>query len=391
LIETIPGAWPDRFLGNAGTAVAAPDGETMSPATPEQYFGQILEVGEHCLIGRALPKCTDYVCTSIIAPPPDLPTELRRLDPLMAFRALRADAYGLVIAHAPAYAIWQIPILRALVRKPLGRGPVLVFRTLLPQLVLPHVPMVMLDLEDAPIVHPNNLRLLDRAALCFKRELPADRAHAFMQMRAPALPTETARKEIPLSMRMAKLRPISIGLSAPVLAGAPIQEVAKTVDIFFAGQVGGSATLRETGTRELMSLAGRSVRVDFVNHRLELGEFLKRAAEARMVWSPEGFGHECFRHYEAAACRSVPVINSPGIERHRPLLHGMHALYYAVEAGGLTRTVLYALRDRQRLHAMGRAGRRHVLRNHSHAALANYVLNETATTLNRNRPTADEH
>jgi hypothetical protein len=362
----------------------------MNPATPEQYFGRVLEVGEHCLIGRGLPNCTDYVCTSITSEPPDLPAELRRVDPMTVMRCLRADGYGLVIAHAPAYAVRQMPILRSLVRRPLGRGPPLLLRALLRRFVLAHVPLVMLDMEDAPIVHPHNLALLDRAILCFKRELPADRARAFMRMRAPALPTQSARLREPLSKRMAKLRPISIGVAASVLAGAPKQDVGKTTDIFFAGQTDGSSTLRQAGISELHRLAGRGVRVDLVDHRLGLEEFLKRAAAARMVWSPEGLAHDCFRHYEAAACRSVPVISSPGIERHRPLLHGVHALYYAVEPGSLTRTVLCALRDPQRLDAMGRAGRRHVLRNHSHAALAAYVLNETAMALEGNPQSSRE-
>src|SRR5713101_5577372 len=70
-------------------------------------FGRILEVGEHCLIGRALPICTDFACTSLAAPPGDLPADLRRLSPTAAIHALRANAYGLVIAHAPAYSGMQ--------------------------------------------------------------------------------------------------------------------------------------------------------------------------------------------------------------------------------------------------------------------------------------------
>jgi hypothetical protein len=353
----------------------------MRPEQPEQYFGRILEVGEHCLIGRALPRDTDFVCTSITALPPDLPAELRRLDPLTAVRSLRANAYGLVIAHAPAYALWQLPILRSLARKPVQRGPALLLRAFLSRVVAPHVPIVMLDMEDAPIIHPNNLPLLDRAALCFKRELPADRARTFLQTRAPALPESPARSRAPLSTRMAKLRPISIGVSERILTAAAKQPAENTVDIFFAGRVDGSSTVREAGLRELNALSGHGVLVDCVKHRLELNEFLNRAAAARLVWSPEGLGQDCFRHYEAAVCWSVPVISSPGIERHRPLLHGIHALYYAVEPGGLARTVLGALREPQRLSAMGRAGRRHVLRHHSHAALAQYVLCETAATL----------
>jgi hypothetical protein len=180
---------------------------------------------------------------------------------------------------------------------------------------------------------------------------------------------------------MAKLRPISIGISAKVMAAAPEQPDQKTADIFFAGHITGSSTVRNVGLPALSALSERGVRVDSTTDRLELSDYLKRVAAAHLVWSPEGLGQDCFRHYEAAACWSVPVINAPAIERHQPLRHGIHALYYPVEPGGLSRTVLCALRESGRLSVMGRAGRRHVLRHHTHAALAQYVLGETARAL----------
>ncbi len=349
----------------------------------DRGFGRILEVGEHCLIGRGLPSLTDYACTSLAAPPPDLPPELHRLEPMAAVRALRADAYGLVIAHAPAYSAKQGSVLRFAARRPFARGPALFLRAVLVRLVPPQVPIVMLDLEDAPIIHANNLPLLDRALLCFKRELPADRARVFMGNRAPALPDASSRIAKPLATRLAKLRPISSGLSDAVLAEAPKQPARKSVDVFFAGRIAGSSTLRQSGARELIHLASRGVQVDFVSQRMNLSDFLKHAAAARLVWSPEGFAHECFRHYEAAACWSAPVINMPGIERYKPLLQGIHALYYSVEPGGLTRTVIDALRRPERLLTIGRAAHRHALRYHSHAALVRYVLSETEAALGR--------
>jgi hypothetical protein len=358
----------------------------MPPEQPDTYPGRILEVGEHCLVGRGVPARTDFVCTSITSLPPDLPAELRIFDAVSALRALRSNAYGLVIAHAPAYALWQVPIVRSLVRAPIRRGPALMLRSFIRRAVPAQIPIVMLDMEDAPIIQTNNLPLLDRAVLCFKRELPADRARAFLRVRAPALPTALERGTAPLSTRMAKLRPISIGISAQVMAAAPAQPAQRTADIFFAGHIAGSSTVRDAGLHELYALSGRGIRIDCVTQRLELSDYLKRAAAAHLVWSPEGLGQDCFRHYEAAACWSVPVINAPGIERHRPLLHGIHALYYPVEPGGLTRTVLRALRERPRLGAMGRAGRRHVLRHHTHAALAQYVLGETARELAAGNP-----
>jgi glycosyl transferase family 1 len=344
-------------------------------------FGRILEVGEYCLIGGALPSRTDYVCTHLSRPLGDLPSNLRQLEPMQAIRALRAGSYGLVIAHAPAYAGLRASILRFAVQRPFRRMPILALRSNLARLVPRHIPIVMLDLEDAPIVYASNLTLLDRALLCYKRELPADRARVFMQARAPALPEVGPRLGEVMMARLAKLRPISTGLSDAVLAGAPPQPVAKTTDIFFAGRIAGSSTLRQSGSAELIQLASRGVQIDFVTQRLALPDFLGHAAAARLVWSPAGYGHECFRHLEAAACWSVPVINTPGIERYKPLRHGIHALYYDVEPGGLTKAVMDGLRQPERLARMSRAAHRHALRYHSHAALTRHILGEAAAML----------
>jgi hypothetical protein len=344
-------------------------------------FSRILEVGEHCLIGRALPSRTDYVCTYLSRARGDLPSNLYQLEPMAAIRALRSDTYGLVIAHAPAYAGLRASMLRFAVQRPLRRMPILILRSNLARLVPRHVPIVMLDLEDAPIIYSNNMALLDRALLCYKRELPADRARVFMQSWAPALPEAAPRLAEPMMARLAKLRPISTGLSDAVLAEVPKAPVAKTADIFFAGRIAGSSTLRQSGSAELIQLANRGVQVDFVTQRLALPDFLRHVAAARLVWSPEGYAHECFRHFEAAACWSVPVINTPGLERYKPLLQGIHALYYDVQPGGLTKVVMDALRRPERLSRMSRAAHRHALRYHSHAALTRRILGEAAALL----------
>ena len=117
-------------------------------------------------------------------------------------------------------------------------------------------------------------------------------------------------------------------------------------------------------------------------------------ARSWLVWSPEGLGWDCFRHYEAAAAGSVPVINVPSITCDRPLMHGQHAIYYASECrgpsmihgdfrhitDGLVPTVLQALKDRASLAAMGQEARAFVLREHTHQALVRRLM-ETAAYL----------
>ena len=139
----------------------------------------------------------------------------------------------------------------------------------------------------------------------------------------------------------------------------------KTADVFFAGDTESSSSVRAAGMRELTALRERGITVDIPQSRLPLPEFYQRAARAWLVWSPEGLGWDCFRHYEAPACGAVPVINQPTIERHQPLAAGEHAFYYDPAPGELTRTIVAALADKDRLRAMARAGQSHVMAHHT--------------------------
>ena len=127
-------------------------------------------------------------------------------------------------------------------------------------------------------------------------------------------------------------------------------------------------------------MAAQGVSVDRSEKPLPPAEFYARCAAAWLVWSPEGLGWDCFRHYEAPACGSVPLINQPSIDRHQPLIGGEHAIYYDPEPGGLTRAVLAALADKPALARIAAAGQAHVAAHHTPDALARYIV-ETARAL----------
>ncbi len=342
---------------------------------------RVLEIGEHCLIGRGLPEAVDYASTNFNGLPLPLPATLRCLDPLAAIRQVRAGRYGLVIFNPAAYAAWQMRVLRLVARRPRMRAGALLLRNFWNAWLPRSVPSVMLDIGDAPILYAHNVPLLDRSLLCFKRELPADRYRLLMRRTAPVLPDSPTRRSGRLLPRLDKFRPISSGLSADVVAALPAQPVEKRADIFFAGEIANASSARRAGLGELLALKERGVRVDLAEERLSLPQFLARAAAAYLTWSPEGLAHDCFRHYEVAACGSVAVINTPGIERYRPLEDNVHAVYYGVETGGLGGAVLRALEHKERLRSMGEAARRHVFEFHTHEALARYVLSEAGAAL----------
>jgi hypothetical protein len=237
-------------------------------------------------------------------------------------------------------------------------------------------PIAVIDTGDFPFINRADLFLLSRCKFYFKRELPPDRWRLFTKTAHRELPTRRFRRRSWLRHHIDKLRPISLGLPAAV-TDLPPADLDKTTDVFVSSGVEGTSTVRKAGMSEIAALRDRGFRIDIIEGRLSPQEFYRRCAQAWIVWSPEGLGWDCFRHYEALGCGSVPLINQPTIERHRPLLHGVHALYYDPEPGCLTGAIEAALADKDRLRAIARDGKAHVLAHHTLTAIANYVVETT--------------
>jgi hypothetical protein len=294
-------------------------------------------------------------------------------------RALRAPDLSLVVTAPTQLAPWQSTLfMRALFdrRAWLGHsrfGPVLA-----PHLLrLPiDAPIAVIDTSDFPYINRADLFLLARCRYYFKRELPPDRWRLFTKTAHSELPTRRFRRKASLRHHIDKLRPISLGL--PIAAAdLPQGEPEKTTDVFVSTGVGDTSTVRTAGMKEIVALRERGFRIDIVEGRLPRQEFYRRCAQAWIAWSPEGLGWDCFRHYEAPACGTVPLINQPTIERHRPLIDGIHALYYDPEPGFLTAAIEAALTDKDRLTTIARAGKAHVLAHHTVSAIARYVVETT--------------
>jgi hypothetical protein len=340
----------------------------------------ILEIGPRPYVATAFPDSALFFATEPVDAPVEGVATLRSLPALWS--AIGRPDVDLIVCHPNFSAPWSPRRLaRALFSRKFVQGRAALLPAFGPELLRrrTRARLVVVDHEDLPVINRDNLFLLGACDLYFKRELPADHWRVFMKTAHANLPTPRFRLEQRRAAWVDKLRPISIGLPthARWRVAAPAE---KRTDVFFSGRVAGSASLRARGLAELKTLAARGVAVDAPDAPLPPEAFYERCAAAWMVWSPEGLGWDCFRHYEAAACGSVPLINHPSIERRQPLLAGEHAVYYDPEPGGLTRAVEAALADRPALARMAEAARNHVLTHHTPEALARYVV-ETARGL----------
>jgi glycosyltransferase involved in cell wall biosynthesis len=239
--------------------------------------------------------------------------------------------------------------------------------------------MVGLDMADRPVVDNRWFSMLDSCVCFFKRELPANPSNAFLYTTPRTEDNGNVLVSKAFRNRIRKLRPISLGIAPEGLETYSGTGTVKKTDVFFAGDVENKQN-RIDGLEQLQRLAAEGYVIDIVRDRIPREEFLKRCSQAYIVWSPEGLGWECLRHYEAALVGSVPMIQAPTIRRYRPLRDGEHALYYYLEGDDLAVRIRQALQNRGRLVEMGQAARKYVLQWHTYEALARYVIEETRRT-----------
>lgn len=351
-------------------------------AGPDVMPGHLrfLEIGGDLLFARAYPAQTDafYAGTrhhrawgaAVTTLGPTAYFELRR--------RLRRGVYDLVIAHVPLYAPWHPRSFLSMWKYRQASYPAGLFSQFACRRLAAteqRTPVVAVDLLDSFTIGRHNFPLLDRGRAYFKRELPADNWLVFHGTGHRNLPTARFRHSRLFQRRLEAIRPLSYGVFPEITRLAEqLPPVPKTTDVFFAGTIAATSTVRSRGLAQLLALRARGVTVDVPDRPVPRAEFLARCAAAHLVWSPAGFGWDCGRHYEAALCGTVPLMNLPTIERYAPLEDGVHAVYYAIEGDGLARAVLGALADRPRLAAMGAAARAHVLAHHTHEALCRHIV-----------------
>jgi glycosyl transferase family 1 len=355
----------------------------MSAINPQLRF---LEIGEFSLIKRCIPEQTTFIFTganprrlSDIAFQSFSPTKAIEL-----LRGLRGHAWDLVFCFPPALPLWDRRRGVAGLPSTLARL-IFRFRALGTYVArYSHIPVVVLDYNDTASVSIPGLPLLDRSIAYFKRELPLDPAKALFNVVPRFRTHRRVMSSAFFERNRTKFRPISAAVSEETAQIAKHLRPEKTVDVFFAGSRLNSE-IRRRGFDELGELAKRGYIIDVSEGGLSKRDYLERCARSRLTWSPEGFGWECLRHYEASLCGSVPLLSSPGIRRYQPLQDGVHAYIYSDEPGGLVHAVETALAQKPALELMAGRARQHALAHHTHERICEHIV---ATSLDAVKPHA---
>ncbi|MFN8602524.1 MAG: glycosyltransferase [Candidatus Binatia bacterium] len=329
------------------------DSRTMSP-------GAVLEIGHAPFLARCRPDVARFVAVGARSPAHE------------ATLVVEGPAAPL---RLPALArMLDDPALR-LVACRIHQRPGIAWRTVATLLRRAcRVPIVLLDFEDEDVLHPAHRRLAVRAQRIFKRELPVDRWRLARGTVSRASDDARLRRDPDARAIVAALRPLPLGLP---FGATPPSSTTKAADVFFAGEIASRAGARAAAAAELRALAAEGIAIDMPDERLPREEFHRRLARSRLAWSPAGLGWHCFRHAEAAAAGSVPLMPRPTVETAAGFVHGETALFYDTRPGGLASAVREALADPPRLARIAAAARAHALANLTPEAVAARVLAES--------------
>ncbi len=119
-------------------------------------------------------------------------------------------------------------------------------------------------------------------------------------------------------------------------------------------------------------MRGSGFRVMAPEMRASFEEYQRLTARSWLTLSPQGFGYNGFRHYEAMLLHSVPVINRHQPEVMHDFVDGENCFLY--EPHELRTRLEAALADMHHLRAMSRGLRAFALEHHSFSGVAQFIL-----------------
>lgn len=171
------------------------------------------------------------------------------------------------------------------------------------------MPVAVVDRDDKPFLTVASQHYLQTCCTYFKRELPFDRFFLFYHQRPS--PWKIRRKE--LLPVVDKVYGVPLGIEDLTYTALKRQRVEnQPIDVLFVGSI--TNTLRQLGLDRLRKWAAkRSYKVE-IRDSLPYDEYCRMTADSKVTISIAGGGWDCFRHYEAVALGSVPLMNRPTVD-----------------------------------------------------------------------------
>lgn len=214
-----------------------------------------------------------------------------------------------IISKCKKYLGWLYNVLTFNMFPGKARGPCLKSLGISLSDVVSIMPVAVIDRSDAPFLTPASQQFLQLCSTYFKRELPFDRFFLFYHQR----PTPWKKRRKELMPVVEKVYGIPLGIEDLAYAALKKQRTDnQPVDVLFVGNL--TNTMRQTGVDHLRKWAReRSYKVE-IHESLPYEEYCSITAKSKVTISIAGGGWDCFRHYEAIALGSIPLMNKPTVD-----------------------------------------------------------------------------
>ena len=192
-------------------------------------------------------------------------------------------------------------------------------------------PVIVIDMADFASLTLENLELLRASCFYFKREIPFNRfalfnvrhftpeGREFINREASSGLAQSSRseswkkKQLRLIPLIDRVQNIPLGIADAQYTKLKKQRTfPQDIDVLFIGAA--TNTLRMRGQRLLQEIAANSSWNIVIKESLPFDEYCRMIARSKITISIAGGGWDCFRHYEAVALGSVPLINKPTVD-----------------------------------------------------------------------------
>ncbi|CAK8711475.1 hypothetical protein GCAAIG_00765 [Candidatus Electronema halotolerans] len=169
--------------------------------------------------------------------------------------------------------------------------------------------LAVIDLDDWICLHSSGQKLLQACSSYYKRELPYNRFFLYYQQR-PA-PWRLWREK--LAPICTKVHNIPLGIEDEKYSALKkLRKNEQDIDIFYCGQ--STSTIRITALKNLKEFAATTSWNIVIKDDLSFSEYCAAVARSKITLSISGGGWDCFRHYEAVALGSVPLMDAPTVD-----------------------------------------------------------------------------
>ena len=179
----------------------------------------------------------------------------------------------------------------------------------MPSALADRTALSIIDLDDWICLPPSGQRLLQACSSYYKRELPYNRFFLYYQQRP--VPWRLWREK--LAPIYAKVHNIPLGIEDEKYSDLKkLRKNEQDIDIFYCGQL--TSTIRITALKHLKELAATTSWNIVIADDLPFSEYCAAVARSKITISISGGGWDCFRHYEAIALGSIPLMDAPTVD-----------------------------------------------------------------------------